>query len=124
MFTAHFGKIKGEAERDLLALSKITPSLKPYSVRPGMVDSINHPEVIEALASRNGIGHKVLFAVVGPPVRTFWSSHVSPTRELGKFLVDLALSDGSVLKGEDIEDGRIIPNKVVRRMASEKFFGE
>jgi len=49
---------------------------------------------------------------------------VSPTRELGKFLVDLALSDGSLLKADGIEDGRIIPSSAIRKMAKEKFFGE
>jgi hypothetical protein len=125
MFTPYFGKIKGQAELDLLALAKTMPSLKAYSVRPGMVDSINHSEVIQATADKkHSVAYKALVAVIAAPIRTLLPSQVSPTRELGKFLVDLALSDGSTLSGKDIEDGRIISNKAIRMMAKEKFFGE
>lgn len=125
MLTAHFGKIKGQAELDLLALAKTTPSLKPFSVRPGMVDDIDHPELIEALKSRNTpFVHKVVKSTLSPAIRTFWSSGVSPTPELGKFLCDLALSNGAPLDGVDIEHGRIIPNSAVRRLAKEEFFGK
>jgi hypothetical protein len=89
-----------------------------------MVDSQNHTEVINATADKNNtLRYKVLGAMVGPPVRAFFPGFLSPTKELGKFLVDLAMSDGAVLKGDDVEKGRIIPNKAVRRMAKEQYFG-
>jgi hypothetical protein len=125
MFTPHFGKIKGQAELDLLALAKTTPSLKAYSVRPGMVDSLNHPEVIQATADKNRSAiYKAFVGTIAVPIRTLLPNQLSPTRELGKFLIDLALSDGSTLSGNDVEDGRIVNNKAIRRMAKEEFFKE
>jgi hypothetical protein len=89
-----------------------------------MVDDLNHPEVIEAGISTRTTPflQKVLKSTVAPAIRTFWTSSLSPTAELGKCLVDLALSNGEPLKGDDIEAGRILPNKAVRRLAKEKFF--
>jgi len=124
MLTPHFGKIKGQAELDLLELAKATSSLKPFSVRPGMVDPINDPEVLAAIAGKGeSILTKVTKSVLSPPFRKFWPSGTSPTEELGKFMVALALSDGSPLKGDDLEGGgRILPNRAVRRLAKEGVF--
>ncbi|KAF2434834.1 hypothetical protein EJ08DRAFT_724149 [Tothia fuscella] len=124
VLTSHFGKIKGQAELDLIALSKTTPSLKPFGVRPAVVDSQNHPEVIDASATTRNVplSQKILVATIVPAIRACWANGLSPTAELGKFLVDLAMSDGLPLEGSDIEDGRIIPNKAVRRLAREKFY--
>src|ERR1700761_4888331 len=124
MLTPYFGKIKGQAESDLLELAETTPSLKPFSVRPGMVDPINHPEVLAAIAGKEeSILAKVTKTVLSPAIRKLWANGTSPTQELGKFMVDLALSDGSPLKGDDVEGGgRILPNKAVRRLAKEGVF--
>jgi hypothetical protein len=90
-----------------------------------MVDSLDHPEVVKATADKkHSVGYKVLAAVVGPPIRAFLPSQLSPTKELGKFRVDLAMSDGAALEGDDVVNGRIIPNKAVRRMAKEGFFSQ
>ena len=120
MLTPRFGKTKGEAELALLALAKTTPSLNPFSVRPGMVDSVHHPEVIAAQMSRKeGIPISTFKTVAAPAIRALFSSSVSPTPELGKFTVDLALSNGAILERTDVEEGRIISNKAIRRMAKE-----
>ena len=43
---------------------------------------------------------------------------VSPTKELGQVLVELALSDGEPLEGEGVRDeGRTISNVGIRRLA-------
>lgn len=50
---------------------------------------------------------------------------VSPTAEIGKFMVDLALSSGEPLPGADIEgDGRLVNNKAIRRLVREDALGK
>lgn len=55
-----------------------------------------------------------------PPIRNFFPNMLSPTAEAGKFMVDLALSDGEPMPGADIEgEGRILNNKAIRRLVKE-----
>jgi hypothetical protein len=123
MLTQAFGKIKGQAELQLLDLASKTPSLKVYSVRPAFVDHNHHMEIKEALASRKTPFVDKLVPVLSPLMRVM-PQHVSPTAELGKVLVDLALSDGGELKGEGVEKGRILENLVLRRLYKEDIAGK
>lgn len=106
MFTQAFGKIKGQAELQLLALQEDLPSLNVYSPRPSFVDTTGHVEIREALVTRKGPAIEKFLPFIGPIFRLF-PNHVSPTPELGKVLVDLALSDGGELSGDGVEKGRI-----------------
>lgn len=119
VWTSFFGKIKGITERQLLDLTSATPSLKAYSVRPGMVDPIAQPEIKEALKGRNASKWQqfLLDNALAPAIRTAWPSVTSPTKDLGKFLTDLALGDGKEFEGEGVLEGRIIENKGFRRLA-------
>ncbi|KAI4157549.1 MAG: hypothetical protein LQ342_008189 [Letrouitia transgressa] len=119
IFTPYFGKIKGHAESELLKLSTLQEysSLKPYSLRPGAVDPKQHQEIHEWIPK--GKGFK---AVVSPPllavVRTVGPSMVSPTRDLGRVLVELAMGDGERLDGVGVSgEGRTISNTGMRRLA-------
>lgn len=115
MFTTLYGKVKGETERDLLELSKTTPSLKPYSIRPGAVDNTFHPE-IHAFSEKKGI-HKLDFVIL-PIFRAAYKSMLTPTKDLAIISVDLAMSDGKLLEGKGIEgEGRTVNNIALRRLA-------
>ena len=119
ILTQAFGKIKGQAELQLIDLQSKDPSLKVYSARPGFVDPSKHAEMKAALAIRKTTAmEKYLMSAAGPLFRLM-PNHVSPTEELGKVLVDLALSDGSELSGEGVEKGRILEPYFLRQLFRE-----
>lgn len=119
MFTPLFGRIKGQTEAELLKLSKTNPLLRAYSLRPGMVDAIAHPEIQPIVGERQRpFSYRAMSVVLAPALRKFQQSQVSPTKGLGKVLTELAMSDGAPLGGEGIEgEGRTIRNTAMRRMA-------
>jgi hypothetical protein len=120
-FTPYFGRIKGQAELDLKALAETTPSLRQFSLRLGGVDYNNHPEVIAAMASKNEtLSMRLMRQLALPPLRALAPDMLTPTAEIGKFMVDLALSEGEPFAGANVEgDGRIINNKAIRRLVRE-----
>jgi hypothetical protein len=118
MFTQYSGVIKGRAEVALLQLGNGDPRLKMYSVRPGGVDASAHTEIHQYLPMQHNFLKRVLMALV-PPFRAIAPSLLSPTRELGKVLTELAMGDGKPLEGLGIEgDGRIVTNKGRRNYRS------
>jgi hypothetical protein len=111
-----FGKVKGQAEQ-ALDLSKTIPSLKPYSLRPGGVDPAFHPEIQPFIPRKKSLMVKTSEAVLLPVLRATVKSIVSPTKELGQVLVDLATSDGKPLQGKGVSgEGRTISNVGMRRL--------
>jgi hypothetical protein len=118
-----FGVVKGQCETALLDLSKEQQysSLKVYSVRPAFVDMKNDTEVIEATKSsgRNlGMLKSGVEQVMGPVLRLCWQGIVSPTEELGRFLVNLAMSDGAPFTAQSgvSGEGRTIENEPMRKI--------
>jgi hypothetical protein len=113
-----FGKIKGQAERELLELSKSIPSLDVINVRPGGVDWTGHTEVIEAYPTNlSSKGKEAIFGLL----RTFSPSMVTPTKVLGKYLTDLALEKGKCPTGNGVlEDGGVVTNVGILRAAKEE----
>lgn len=62
----------------------------------------------------NTIGYPLAFGVL----RTVWPGMVSLTRDLGRVLVELAMSRGKPLSGVEVgEEHRTISNPGVRRLA-------
>ena len=117
-FTPLFGRVKGETEAALLALGKEIPSLRVYSVRPGAVDPKGHGEIWRAVKRRRSGKYGFLDPVVFPPLRVAYPGMVSPTRDLGRVLAELAMGDGERLEGMGVEgEGRTVANVGVRRMA-------
>lgn len=118
-FTPLFGRVKGETETALLALSKETPSLKPFSVRPAYVDPTHDPETFKTIKQRpdhQTFVKKSVYGFIGPVLKTAWPSFASPTDYLGKFLTDLAKGDGKPLQGSGVTgEGRILNNAAFRR---------
>ena len=110
-----FGKVKGEAEKALLELSKTASSLKPYSLRPAGVDPKYHSEIQPFIPRNGSFMLKTAQAALMPVLRAVITNMVSPTKELGQALVDLAISDGNPLQGKGVlGEGRTISNVGMR----------
>ncbi|KAF1990207.1 hypothetical protein K402DRAFT_410302 [Aulographum hederae CBS 113979] len=105
-----------EAETSLLSLPTTYPSLRPYSVRPGGVDHKGDGFTTQALEHRTQTAMMKMIPYILPPMRLLYSQGLSPTKDLGKFLVDLAVGDGKEVEGPNVEKGRIVNNKAFRRM--------
>ena len=119
MFTPLFGQVKGETEAALLEMGKETSGLKVFSVRPAAVDPYGHSELRKVSdARRTAMMYKVGDRVLLPAFRACWPNLVSPTKDLGRVLTDLAMGDGEPLKGKGIKgEGRNVTNAGFRRLA-------
>jgi nucleoside-diphosphate-sugar epimerase len=121
ILTPLYGRVKGEVEAALLEMGKKTSSLKVFSLRPGAVDAHAQPEVMEAVASKlkaKPWWYKAGDRVLLPALRAAYGNMVSPTKDLGRVLTDLAMGNGEPLEGKGIEgEGRIITNAGFRRLA-------
>ena len=109
--------MKGRAEVALLKLHEDNPDLRPFSVRPAVVDPSAHPE-IRAFIPKLPLWKSTIGAGLVPALNCMWKKGVSPTADLGRYLTELAMGDGARLTGDGIEgDGRIVNNRAFRRMA-------
>ncbi|KAI9655685.1 MAG: hypothetical protein M1831_004837 [Alyxoria varia] len=120
MLTPRFAGVKGRAEAGLLALSREEEysRLRVYSARPGVVDPTGHEEIQE-VANEKRQGMLKLFAkVLQPTMRVAYKDMVSPTRELGDAMVNLAMGDGKELpQGPGISgDGRTLGSAALRKL--------
>jgi len=116
-FTSYFGRVKGSAESQLLALQSDHPSLRMFSVRPALVDPTYDNETKKAQAQRTPDLNSRLRPWISPPLRFLAPGFISPTQDLGKFLVDLACGDGKALDGVGGEsEGRVVSNTAFRRI--------
>ncbi|KAJ4504455.1 hypothetical protein HRR83_008467 [Exophiala dermatitidis] len=129
-WTPFFAHVKGETEAALLALSKTEPyasSLAVYSVRPAAVDGYNQPWLWrEILSTHRTALQRIYLSAAMVPLR--WAARIglarglhSPTEELGRVLVEMAVDDSrGPYRGSEPDvtgEGRILENSVVRRMA-------
>ncbi|KAB8078747.1 hypothetical protein BDV29DRAFT_165692 [Aspergillus leporis] len=121
MFTPFFGRVKGECETALIALSKMYPTLKPYSLRPGFVDAAYDPQTRVSVMQRpdyNTLSKKLLLGTIGPLIRQLYAKGVSPTKDLGRFLTELASGNGQPRTGEGVSgNGWILSNVAFRKAA-------
>ncbi|EXJ96442.1 hypothetical protein A1O1_01568 [Capronia coronata CBS 617.96] len=130
-WTPIFGRVKGETEAALLALSKTQPfasTLAVYSVRPAAVDGHNQPWLWrDILNHHRSWSQRMLVSSALPPIR--WASWAglarswhSPTEELGRVLVEMAVDESRALySGPGVEgEGRTLGNIALRRLAREK----
>lgn len=120
-FAPIFARVKGETEKGLLELnaSAECPDLRAYSARPGGVDPAADPAVAEATTVKRQTGWRKLEPYMMPFIRALSGNMVSPTKELGQVLTDLALKDGERMQdGPGISgEGRTIANVALRKMA-------
>jgi hypothetical protein len=118
-FTPLFGKVKGETEAALLAIHNSHPQFRPYNARAGAVDPSGHKEVVEAGTwERKGAMLKIGDAVLLPAIKGLYKGMHSPTPELGRALVKLAMGDGApVAAGTGVDgEGRTLSNIALRRI--------
>ena len=112
IFTPLYGKVKGQIESALLELGRKNPMMKTYNVRPGGVDWTSHPE-IHPFIPKQAMYKKVMV----PPMNLLYKSMMTPTREMGKVMTELAMSKGDPMEGKDIGvEGRMLSNVALRRM--------
>ncbi|KAI9732726.1 MAG: hypothetical protein M1818_007460 [Claussenomyces sp. TS43310] len=117
-FTPLFGGVKGRAERALREFAKTTPSFKPYSARPGGVDPSQQPEILPFIPRRQDLKSRAFGYLEHAVKAVIPKSMLSPTADLGRALVELAMSDGQPLEGEGVSgEGRTISNVGLRRLA-------
>ncbi|KAF7191057.1 Leucinostatins biosynthesis cluster protein T [Pseudocercospora fuligena] len=109
-----FGKIKGRAEKTLLAEQGKLPSLRVYNVRPATINPQGN-----YIAERKPTLQDKLSTGLGNVFEKVWKSFVIPTDSLAKVLVELATGDGQPIRaGVGIEaDGRLLRNTAIRRLA-------
>jgi hypothetical protein len=116
-----FGRVKGRAEAALLAASKTEQyaSLKPYSLRPGGIDTKFHPEIHPWMPPADALSRRVVDGLLMPVLRFGLKDMVSPTRDLARVLTDLAMGDGEPLAAGRgiVDEGRTVENKGMRRLA-------
>ncbi|MCJ1229337.1 hypothetical protein MMC12_006002 [Toensbergia leucococca] len=114
ILTPRFGTTKGRAELALLALPTTSsfPTLRPYSVRPGYVDAAANPLISQSLPWSKRVAEWAL----APVLRAWVPGMVTPTRELGRGLVELAMGGGGEVGEKGVERGRILSNSAFRRV--------
>ncbi|KNG49269.1 hypothetical protein TW65_04250 [Stemphylium lycopersici] len=107
-FTPLYGRVKGQIESALLELGRKNPMMKTYNVRPGGVDWTNHPE-IHPFIPKQALYKKLMV----PPMNLLYKSMMTPTREMGRVMTELAMSKGEPMEGHrailSIMDGDGIP---------------
>ena len=86
-------------------------------MRPAAVDPSSHPEIQPYLPTLSLL-RRVTGQLMFPLTRLVWTSYHSPSGELGRVLVELAMGDGRPLQGRGISgEGRTVENVGMRRLA-------
>jgi hypothetical protein len=122
-YTPRFGRVKGETEQALLSLSqqaRHSGTLAVYSARPAGVDALKQPWVWDpVMAEKRTSFQRTWLSLLLPPIALLWPSQHTPTAELGKVLVEMAVDPSrepfdprdSGISGE----GRTVGNVALRR---------
>jgi hypothetical protein len=111
--TPLYGRVKGQIESALFDFSKQNQLFKVYNVRPGGVDWNKHPE-IHPFIPKQDMYKKVLMQ----PMNLLYKSMMTPTREMGKVMTELAMGKGEPLEGKDVGmEGTLVSNVALRRIA-------
>lgn len=110
-----FARIKGRAEKDLLALAENTPTLAVYNLRPGMIDPMGERASDRAPSFARDMAERVF----GPLSRVLYPSMHTPTAKLAQVSLELVTGDGGpIADGEGVQaDGRTLRNVAIRRLA-------
>lgn len=124
-YTPLFGRVKGETEQALISLSQqsaFSKTLAVYSARPGGVDGLKQPWIWDTvMGEKRTAFQRAYMRLLLPPVALLWPSGHSPTAELGKALVEMAVN-GSREPFDTKEagvsgEGWILGNVALRRLA-------
>jgi hypothetical protein len=112
-FTSLYARVKGQVESELVDLGRLNPMFRVYNVRPGGVDWTKHM-AIHPFIPPQAMYKKMLI----PPMNLFYKAMMTPAKEMGRVMTELAMSKGEPLEGTDIGmEGRLVSNLAIRRMA-------
>ncbi|KAK5064253.1 hypothetical protein LTR84_000086 [Exophiala bonariae] len=123
-YTPRFGRVKGETEAALLTLSQQSPYrdvLAVYSARPAGVDGLRQPWVWDpVMREKRSAFQRTYLRLLLPPIAWLLPSAHSPTEELGRALVEMAVdpSRGSFGSSEPgvSGEGRTLGNVKLRSL--------
>jgi hypothetical protein len=110
-----FGRIKGRAEKNLLALTATRPGLSVYNLRPGVIDSMGNDPRNKSFSIMANLPGRIL----GPILKLIYPSMHTPTKSLAEVSVRLTTGDGQPIaedKGVEAE-GWTLRNTAIRRLA-------
>ncbi|KEF53769.1 uncharacterized protein A1O9_10170 [Exophiala aquamarina CBS 119918] len=124
-YTPLFGRVKGLTEQALISLSQqpaFSKTLAVYSTRPGGVDALKQPWIWNTvMGEKRTAFQRAYMRLLLPPIALLWPGGHSPTAELGKALVELAVDgsrDAFDIKEAGVSgEGWILGNVVLRRLA-------
>jgi hypothetical protein len=110
-----FGRIKGRAEKNLLALTAARPGLSVYNLRPGAIDSMGNDPRNKPFSIMADLPGRIL----GPILKLVYPSMHTPTKSLAEVSVRLATGNGQYLAGDKgVEaEGWTLRNTAIRRLA-------
>ncbi|KAF3194358.1 hypothetical protein TWF225_006906 [Orbilia oligospora] len=109
-----FGRVKGDAEKQLLGIASSRPTFSVYNLRPAAID----PGKTWIAERKQSFFEKAFFSGAATLLRPFMSSMFITTEKLAEVSVALALGDGERVTGKGIDpDGYTIENIGIRRMA-------
>ncbi|KAF7719018.1 Uncharacterized protein PECH_000198 [Penicillium ucsense] len=104
LFTALFGRVKGETESALAEMEAQNPRFKALIVRPAYVDPSGHQAILPWIP-QGSVLKQFGEHLLGPPIRAFYKGMHSPTAPLGEFLAGLAVNGDKLekLRGTGVE---------------------
>jgi uncharacterized protein YbjT (DUF2867 family) len=110
-----FGRVKGRAEKNLLALTTTRPGLSVYNLRPGAIDPMGNDPRNKPFSTMGDLPIRIF----GPIFKFVYPSMHTPTKSLAEISVQLAVGDGQPLaRGKGVEaDGWTIRNTAIRQLA-------
>lgn len=110
-----FGRVKGRAEKNLIALAATKPELSVYNLRPGAIDPMGN----DPRDKPSSLIAELPVRILGPVLRLVYSSMHTPTKSLAEVSLQLAVGDGRPLaEGKGVEaEGWTLRNTAIRRLA-------
>lgn len=109
-----FGRVKGRAEKNLLAMTTTKPALSVYNLRPGVIDPMGNDPRNKPFS----IMADLPIRIFGPIFKFVYPSMHTPTKSLAEVSVRLAAGDGQPLAGKGVEaEGWTLRNVAIRRLA-------
>jgi len=110
-----FGRIKGRAEKNLLAVATAKPALSVYNLRPGVIDPMGDDPRNKPFSIMGDLPMKIF----GPIFKLVYPSLHTPTKSLAEISHRLAVGDGEHLaEGKGVEaEGWTLRNTAIRRLA-------
>jgi len=110
-----FGRVKGRAEKDLLAVATAKPALSVYNLRPGAIDPMGDDPRNKPFSIMGDLPMKIF----GPIFKLVYPSLHTPTKSLAEVSLRLAVGDGQPLaEGKGVEaEGWTLRNTAIRRLA-------